>query len=322
MAKTLLNVISALTVRDRRTSAAGYRAAGHPDQELHSVRPRKPSNGVSAALLSALAPAIVFPLLALPSSPASAQAATASAPLATFTETLPGSVVKVNMVAIPAGSVTIRGQKVPVKPFYIASTETPWEAFDAFIASGPPSPPYDQTEFAADAVARPSKSYILPDLGWGHHGYPAINISFTSATMYCRWLSQKTGKKYRLPTEAEWEYACRAGAAAPSSLTPAQLDKVAWYGANSDKVAHPVGKKLPNAWKLYDMLGNVGEWATDLTGKPILCGPTFKDAAAQMTCAERKRQTPKWQETDPQLPKSRWWLSDGPFCGFRVICEP
>ena len=97
-----------------------------------------------------------------------------SAQLASYTETLPDSVVTISMVQIPGGSVAIGGKQVDVKPFWIASTETPWEAFDAFLASGPPSPPYDQTAFAPDAVARPSKSYILPDLGWGHHGFPAI----------------------------------------------------------------------------------------------------------------------------------------------------
>src|SRR5687767_47591 len=84
-----------------------------------------------------------------------------------YAETLPGSVVKVQMVPIPGGAIQIGSKTVTVKPFWMARTETPWEAFDAFTASGPPSPAYDQTEYPADAIARPSKSYILPDLGWG-----------------------------------------------------------------------------------------------------------------------------------------------------------
>ncbi len=239
-----------------------------------------------------------------------------------YVETLPGSVVKVNMVSIPAGTLTIAGKSVPIKPFWIADTETPWEAFDAFTASGAASIPYDQTKFAPDAIARPSKSYILPDLGWGHHGYPAINISFLSATMYCRWLSSATGKKYRLPTDAEWEFACRAGAATAPKLTKAAAMKSAWYADNAESKTQLVGKKLPNAWKLYDMLGNAGEWATDASDKPVLCGPTFNDKLANLTPTVRKRQTPAWQATDPQLPKSRWWLSDGFFVGFRVVREP
>lgn len=259
---------------------------------------------------------------AVKTAPAATVKAIDTGPLKSYVQSLPDSLVKINMVAIPAGSVTIGGKKVEVRPFWIASTETPWEAYDVFTASGPASPAYDQTEFTADAIARPSKSYILPDLGWGHKGYPAINISFLNATMYCRWLASKTGKKYRLPTEAEWEFACRAGQTGVVKLTPAQIDKIAWYGGNSDKMSHPVGKKQPNAWKLYDMMGNAGEWATDIAGKDVLCGPTFKDGPAAVTPTTRKRWTRKWQETDPQLPKSRWWLSDGMFVGFRVVCEP
>jgi len=285
------------------------------------MRKRSVSRGLALAfilpVIAALLGAQAHPQTKPPAKPTKP---TASAHLAPFTETLPKSVVKVDMIPIPAGSITIGGKKVEVKPFWIASTETPWEAFDVFTGSGDPSPPYEQTEFAADAIARPSKSYIPPDLGWGHHGYPAVNVSFLNATMYCRWLSSVTGKKYRLPTEAEWEYACRAGTT--GKLATPDLLKSAWVAENSDGKAHPVGKKLPNAWKLYDMQGNLGEWATDLEGKPVLCGGTHNDKAADVSPSERQRQTPAWQETDPQLPKSRWWLSDGNFVGFRAICVP
>jgi len=226
------------------------------------------------------------------------------------------------MLPVPAGSVKLGAKVVAVKPFWMARTETPWEAYDVFTASGPPSPAYDQTEFPPDAVARPSKSYILPDLGWGHNGYPAINISFLSAEMFCRWLSEATKKKFRLPTEAEWELVCRAGAAGAWKLDKATLEKSAWYAGNSDKLSHPVGKKAANKWGFQDLLGNTGEWATDLQGKPVLCGGTFLDPAAAIAPGTRRRQTPAWQETDPQIPKSRWWLADGKFVGFRVVCEP
>lgn len=255
------------------------------------------------------------------SSAAPPPAATGAKP-ASFTETLPGSVVKIQMIGVPGGTVKIGAQTVTVKPFWMAQTETPWEAYDVFTASGPPSPPYTRTQFAPDAIARPSRSYILPDLGWGHHGYPVINVSFLSTQMFCRWLSAATHKKYRLPTEAEWELACRAGKTGAWKIDKATLDKSAWYASNSDGTSHPVGKKLPNAWGLHDMLGNPGEWATDMEGKPVLCGGTFLDPAAQITPGTRKRQTPAWQETDPQFPKSPWWLADGKFVGFRIVCEP
>lgn len=239
-----------------------------------------------------------------------------------FAETLPGSLVKVQMVPIPGGTFKVNGQTVTVKPFWMAKTETPWEAYDVFLASGPASPAYDQTEFPADAIARPSKSYILPDLGWGHNGYPAINVSFLSVTMYSRWLASSTGKKYRLPTEAEWEWACRAGVMGPWKVDKAQLEKTAWYLDNSGKLTHPVGKKAPNKFGLHDMLGNPGEWATDAKGEGVLCGGCFLDPAPRVTPTIRRRWEPKWQETDPQFPKSRWWLADGKFVGFRMVCEP
>jgi formylglycine-generating enzyme required for sulfatase activity len=242
--------------------------------------------------------------------------------LAPFIETLPKSVVKIQMLPIPGGTYKSGNKTVEVKPFYIAKTEMPWEAFDLFLSSGPPSKSYDQTEFKPDAIARPSKSYILPDLGWGHNGYPVINVSFTTVEMYCRWLSSVTNKKYRVPTEAEWELACRAGATGPWKIDKATAEKAAWYLDNSDEMTHPVGKKAANKFGLYDTLGNVGEWATDLDGKPVLCGGTFLDKLADVSPSTRKRWTPKWQETDPQIPKSRWWLSDGSFVGFRVVCEP
>lgn len=277
-------------------------------------------NGFRTTSTLLLATGILFIGPIIPSG--AQQPAAPATKLTPFTQTLPNSLVKVPMVPIPGGTVKIGNQTVTVKPFWMAKTETPWEAFDVFTASGTASPAYDQTDFPADAIAWPSKSYILPDLGWGHNGFPAINVSFLSADMYCRWLSSATGKKYRLPTEAEWEWACRAGVTGPWKIDKKTLEKSAWYAGNSDKMSHPVGKKLPNKFGLHDMLGNPGEWATDMEGKPVLCGGTFLDGVAGITPGNRRRWTPKWQETDPQFPKSRWWLADGKFVGFRVICEP
>jgi formylglycine-generating enzyme required for sulfatase activity len=239
-----------------------------------------------------------------------------------FVESLPNSVVKIKMVPIPGGTTKLGGTATTVKPFYIATTETTWEAFDLFLTSGAPSKPYDQTVFKADAIARPSRSYHLPDHGWGHRGYPAISIAFDSADMFCRWLSSVTGKKYRLPTEAEWDMACRGGSAEPWKLDAAGIEKASWNASNClDETTMPVGTKAANGFGLFDMLGNVGEWARDSEGKPILCGPTFLDPVTKVNPNTRQRWAPSWQESDPQIPKSRWWLSDGPFVGFRVVCE-
>lgn len=249
-----------------------------------------------------------------------------SGPLKPFTLDAPGSAAKIEMMPVPAGKIKIKtagsgeAKEVEIKPFWICRTETTWEMFDAFTMSGPPSKSYDQTPITADAIALPSRSYIPPDSGWGHHGYPAIHISALSATMFCRWLSSKTGKKFRLPSEAEWEFACRAGGSG-NPLPAGELDKVAWYKGNSGLKTHPVGLKRPNGLGLYDMLGNVGEWSTDLNGKMVLCGGAESDAAADVFAGRRAYQTPAWQEEDPQIPKSRWWLSDAHFAGFRIVCE-
>ncbi len=247
-------------------------------------------------------------------------------PLKTMTLVVPGSAVKIEMVQVPAGSITVKDKegklvKVDIKPYWIAKTETPWEAFDAFTISGPPSVAYDQTPFGPDAIARPSKSYIPPDMGWGHHGFPVIHESHINATMFCRWLADKTKQKYRLPTEAEWEYACRSGKAGDWSQSLAEMNAYSWTTSNSEKVTHPVGKKAPNAWGLYDMLGNVGEWCNDLSGNPVLCGGAYSDKPTIVKPGLRAYMVPAWQETDPQIPKSRWWLSDAHFAGFRIVCE-
>jgi len=232
-----------------------------------------------------------------------------------YVEKLPSSTVEFKMVHVPGGEVKIGDKTVKVAPFFMGATEVTWDVFDGFLLSGEPSKPYEQMEFPPDAIARPSRPYILPDLGWGHAGYPVINVNTTTVEMFLRWLRKTTGKKYRLATEAEWELAASA------SSTGAMADRE-WFADNAKDVSHPVGKKLPNSLGLYDMLGNVGEWATDLSGKPVLCGGDFTYSAADLKPTVRRYWSLEWQVTDPQLPKSRWWLSDGWFVGFRLVSDP
>jgi formylglycine-generating enzyme required for sulfatase activity len=103
------------------------------------------------------------------------------------------------------------------------------------------------------------------DQGWGRADRPVIDVSWEDATAYAKWLSERTGQLYRLPTEAEWEYAARAGSTSAYSFgdDPSLLGEYAWWGINSGNKTHPVGKKKPNAWGLYDMHGNVWEWVED-----------------------------------------------------------
>lgn len=237
-----------------------------------------------------------------------------------YTETIPGTTTGLEMVPISSGRVELETpdgpREVEVGPFYMSRTEIPWEIFDVWVfvldegaqvASGKDD----------DAASRPSRPYVLPGRNWGTDGRPALAMTFHAANVFAEWLSDHTGHTYRLPTQAEWVYACRAGGDAPQDL-----DAVAWYFQNSNDQTHPGGTKEENAFGLADMLGNVGEWVVGVDGEPVLMGGSFIDSANQLGCDVGKTQTPDWNMTDPQLPKSPWWLSDAPFVGLRLVREP
>ena len=118
------------------------------------------------------------------------------------------------------------------------------------------------------------------DSGFGRGDHPVINVSWYDAKAFTKWLSKETGKHYRLPTEAEWEYACRAGTTTDWSFGDdvKELRKYSWYGNNSNDKTHTVGNKLPNPWGLYDMHGNVKEWCEDWYVKGYYGAP--KDGSA------------------------------------------
>lgn len=237
-----------------------------------------------------------------------------------YTETVAGTAVRLDMVPIPAGRVRLGdsagGGEVAVGPFWMSRIEVPWEVFDVWVFA------LDEgTQVATgkgeDAVSRPSRPYVLPGRNFGHDGLPALAMTYHSATVFATWLSDKTGHRYRLPTEAEWEYACRANAAAPGDLATH-----AWYSANSDDRTHPGATRELNGFGLADMIGNVGEWAQGNDGEPILKGGSFADPDTRIGCDAGAKQTPAWNATDPQLPKSEWWLPDAPFVGLRLVREP
>ena len=132
----------------------------------------------------------------------------------------------------------------------------------------------------ADAVTRSTKPYADMTFGFGSRGNPAICMTHHAAMEYCRWISAKTGKNYRLPTEAEWEYAARAGAATAYSFgnSPEELGEYAWYVENAEKPM-PIGKKKPNPWGLYDIHGNVAEWCSDWYGRDYYRDGPSRDPA-------------------------------------------
>src|SRR5690606_13695970 len=144
-----------------------------------------------------------------------------------------------------------------------------------------------------DAISRPSRPYVRPGMNFGHHGMPALGMSYTSAAVFAGWLAEVTGHKYRLPTEAEWVYACRANQPEPTSL-----DEHAWYWDNSNDKTHPGAQKALNAFGLADMLGNAGEWARRTEEEGILKGGSFTDSADEVGCDEGKSRTPAWNVSD------------------------
>lgn len=284
---------------------------------------------------------------------------TSPADMKPYTQELPWAGVDFDMVVIPGGSFTMgspeseskRGadegpqRMVDIEPFWMGKTEVTWNEYEQFM--------YREIEFSmirdgaenpyinsvSDAVSRPTKPYVEMSFGMGKNGYPAISMTHFAAVTYCKWLSAKTGKFYRLPTEAEWEYAARAGTTTAYSFgdDPSLLSEYAWYFDNAEEQYAKVGKKKPNAWGLYDMHGNVAEWVLDayvdsynkVGSRPFVPGVTeyphvarggsWDDDPEQLRSAARRFSSDSWKQRDPQLPKSRWYLTDAQFLGFRVV---
>jgi len=207
-----------------------------------------------------------------------------------------------------------------IKPIWLGKYEVRWNDYDPFwqrldLDIG-------EIRNGVDAKSRPSKPYLPPDGGYGVDGFPAGGIHIVAAKKYCAWLSKQTGKQFRLPTEAEWEYACRAGGP-PVKPDLKALDKVAWYNENSKEEPHAVGKKDPNAWGFYDMLGNVAEFVIidPDDNRGVVAGGSFMDEAQDVYSGAREPYKPYWQKADSQIPKSDSWMVPGNYIGFRVVME-
>lgn len=276
-----------------------------------------------------------------------------SANFQSYEQTIPGSTVTFNMVPVPAGNFAMGSaatepghkaeegpsKKVQLDAFWMGAKEVTYDEFLLFFNDENTS-----RDSEVDAVTRPTPQYI--DLSWGmgkQGGFPVNSMSQYTALMYCRWLYKKTGNFYRLPTEAEWEYACRAGSKSMYYFGDdvKQLKDYAWYADNSNKKYQKTGQKKPNAWGLYDMLGNVSEWTLDqfradyftaigdsavnpvmepaTTYPRSVRGGSYMDNADALRCASRGQSDPSWNKRDPQIPKSKWWLTDGMSVGFRVV---
>ncbi|MFN0181542.1 MAG: formylglycine-generating enzyme family protein [Gemmatimonadales bacterium] len=224
-------------------------------------------------------------------------------------DSIPGTLVKFELVRIPGGGTAVEGVAQEVGPVLMGRTEATWEMYDAFTLSRSPSPRYAPA--GADAVAGPSRPYGNPDYGFGHAGFPVISVTRAAAEAFCAWLSSVTGHRYRLPTDAEWQ---RAADLAGS--------EDGWHAGNAEGRTHAVGSLAPTSFGLFDIFGNVAEWVTTGDGSLVVRGGSWRDGKAGIGPSARERQQRSWNQRDPQIPKSSWWLSDGPFVGFRVVREP
>ncbi|MDR2472538.1 MAG: SUMF1/EgtB/PvdO family nonheme iron enzyme [Tannerella sp.] len=299
-----------------------------------------------------------------------------------FTEHIPGTSVSLNMIAVKGGTFQMgstskenfhKNDEAPVRnvtvgSFFMAEIETTWEQFWTFFASTmsegrtlPETVYANNSRPDVDAVSGPTPPFGNPDQGWGSGQRPAITMTHYAAETFCQWLSLKTGKKYRLPTEAEWEYAARGGAVTPYFFDgkPSDFsDKGFWrkffdpktepigdyviYAANSNNRTQLPDNVKPNPFGLKNMLGSVMEYCADKysadtyssTSSDVsnpLCtegdewvvrGGLYSSDASDVRCAARSHTFhDEWLKTDPQQPKSIWWYSDIKGIGFRVVCE-
>lgn len=237
----------------------------------------------------------------------------AAAPTA-YRESIPGTLVSFEMVPVPGGTVKVGDRSETVAPFHLGRTEVTWDLYDVYaLRLDEPQP-----AGGADAIARPSQPYGAPDYGWGHAGYPVISVTRAAAEAFCEWLSIRTGKRYRLPTEAEWQHAA-ALAGGRESLAADDVNALAWHRGNAESRTHPVAARKADRLGLFDLFGNAAEWVGTNDGSLVARGGSFQDPPGHIGPAARAVQSDAWNERDPQLPKSRWWLSDAPFVGFRLV---
>ena len=269
-----------------------------------------------------------------------------------YTQKIPNSNEKIDMVAIKGGKFLIGSpenepsrrndegpqKEIEISPFWMSKFETTWDAYLIFQNKELEI----EKSLKVDAIARPTKPYVEMSFGQGKNGgFPVCNVTQFAARAYCKWLYQTTGIFYRLPTEAEWEFAARAGSKSAYYFgdNGKDLKDYAWFFDNADGAYKKGGTKKPNDWGLYDMYGNVAEWTSDYyeegyyanikdknpsNAKNELYPHTIKgghwdDDSDMLRSAARRPSTPRLKQRDPQIPRSKWWMTDAPFLGFRIV---
>ncbi|HLF92993.1 MAG TPA: formylglycine-generating enzyme family protein [Planctomycetota bacterium] len=245
---------------------------------------------------------------------------------------VPGTKLVFEMVPLKGGPVKVgspEGEKdrrkdeavreLALQPFQIGARKVTWAEFNAYFETKDPP--------GVDAVTRPTRATAyfgqveIPS-DFLDPKRPVTNVRWHSAMGYCSWLSVKTGRYFRLPTEAEWEVAARAGSAAAG---PEPLDDHAWHKGNSEERTHVGGEKKANAFGLYDTIGNLWEYALEpyeLPGYgPVVRGGCWNSKGPELRFAHRQPILMEWFEADPNRPRSVWWLTSNDVSqGFRIVC--
>lgn len=291
----------------------------------------------------------------------SSQEVKAESKMVNYSMKIPESGAEFHMIAVSGGNFRMGSppeekghkanegpiRKITISPFWIGKYEVTWNEYEKFMTDGGKRNKDGSKQFPTkdekdvDIVSRPTKPYVEMTFGMGKDDYPAICMTQHAALMYCKWLSAQTGHFYRLPTEAEWEYACRAGTKTAYSFgdNESELHKYGWFIDNSDFKYQKIGKKLPNPWGIYDMHGNVAEWTLDSISKKgydpkkinnpwnrgndlyprAVRGGSWDDSPEALRSAFRLGSSKSWKVQDPQLPKSIWYHTDAEWLGFRIV---
>ena len=230
---------------------------------------------------------------------------------------VPGMTKSFTIAFCPGSTIDNGEDSVEIPALYVLTTELTWDLYDIYVYK------LDEPGSDADAISRPSKPYVPPDRGYGHEGYPAIGMTRQAAEGFCQWLSERTGLAIRLPTSTEWAYLASGGRDSPycCGIDDDSLGRVAWFNENAEHTTHPVGEKVANGFGLFDMHGNATEWVMTDTRKPIAMGGSFREPAEECTAQSSQKQVSNWNQSDPQFPKSQWWLADCSWVGFRFVIE-
>ena len=291
-----------------------------------------------------------------------------------YDELIPGTEVTFRMVPVPGGTFRMGSAEseadrtsdegpqfdVAIEPFWMGRCEVTWSEYKAYMAACDLFKAFEaahvrevQADNEADAVTAPSNLYDPTTTFTNGEDplLPAVTMTQFAARQYTKWLSGLTARFYRLPTEAEWEYACRAGTTTPWQMgaDAAALEAVAWFADTSDETTHAVGEKEPNGWGLHDMHGNVAEWVLDelvpggygrqaglpqpvpaaaaavwpehLSPRVVRGGAYYDEPARCRSAARRGSEDLPWKDVDPNLPKSPWWYTEEPALGvgMRVV---